>query len=281
MMKLIGFSIFLVTMATKLAYATGLTSTPVPGGIVLIDLGPTHHAKTNQLLAEPKGYYRGNSVAVFETDGRYQAVVGIPISAKPGQHILKTSAASYQKDYQFEVKAKEYPTEHITLPATKDKQYNEPSKENIARWKREKEAVQKAFKIYSDQMPDFDFLIPVEGRESSPFGKKRIFNGNPRKAHSGLDIAAPTGTPIKAASAGKVVLTDHHFFNGKTVIIDHGKGVMTFYCHLSSIDVEQGQLVNKGDAIGGVGTTGRSTGPHLHLSVSLNNVRVDPKLFLK
>ncbi len=125
------------------------------------------------------------------------------------------------------------------------------------------------------------FIKPAQGPYSSSFGLRRFFNKQPRNPHSGLDIAAEKGTPIIAPAAGVVINTGDYFFNGKTIFLDHGQGLITMYCHMKEISIKEGDFVNVNDMLGTVGSSGRVTGAHLHWSVILNNTTVEPLLFLK
>ncbi len=122
------------------------------------------------------------------------------------------------------------------------------------------------------------FIKPINGgRISSVFGSQRILNGVPKSPHNGIDIAVPRGTPVEAMSEGKVLLSaDNFYYAGNFIIIDHGLGLNSMYLHLSESFVKEGQMVKKGEVIGKVGTTGRSTGPHLHWSVQWFEKRIDP-----
>jgi murein DD-endopeptidase MepM/ murein hydrolase activator NlpD len=157
----------------------------------------------------------------------------------------------------------------------------EPSVEDLARIARETEIIRRVFTTWTDRpLTSLQFAAPARGRLSSVFGLRRYFNDQPRQPHSGIDIAGPVGTPVTAPHAGIVVNTGEYFFNGKTVFIDHGQGLISMFNHLSRITVRRGARVGAGEKIGEIGMTGRVTGPHLHWTVSLNNSRVDPALFL-
>jgi len=251
--------------------ALPLDSTPVPGGIAVVRL-PND-------VAPATLRYRDRKVLVLQQDGEQSAVVGLSLGTKPGRHYLKAETTQGESlSIAFTVEDKAYEEQHITI---EDKRKVNPEKRDMERITREKKQISAALQQWSAQpVVVIDFVKPVEGPTSSPFGLKRFFNEQPRNPHSGLDIAAPEGTPIRAPAPGTVIDTGNYFFNGNTVLIDHGQGLVTMYCHMSAIDVKPGTRVETGDVIGKVGMTGRVTGPHLHWGVSLNDARVDPVLFI-
>lgn len=120
------------------------------------------------------------------------------------------------------------------------------------------------------------FILPVQGRITTKFGVRRVLNGKPRSPHSGVDIAGKKGTPVKGSNSGKVLLADHFYLSGNTIVVDHGWGVSTIYAHMDRIDVREGQDVKRGQILGAVGSTGRSTGPHLHFGTFIRGAKVDP-----
>ena len=244
----------------------------VPGGVALVDL-PASEPPT-------RATFNGKPVMVLANGSVYTAVVGLPLATKPGTHTLSIKNTSGKVDtQQFTVTDKTYQSQHITI---KNKRMVNPEKRDMERIGREQRQIKKALASWHEQSPEtLRFLLPVEGPVSSPFGLKRFFNEQARKPHSGLDLAAAEGTPIKAPASGRIADTGDFFFNGNTVLIDHGRGLVTMYCHMSRIDVEPDQQVAAGEVIGAVGKTGRVTGAHLHWGVSLNDARVDPMLFLK
>jgi murein DD-endopeptidase MepM/ murein hydrolase activator NlpD len=242
-------------------------SANVPGGVAIIKLDTSSNI-------EPKARFKKQAVAVIKQQSDWYAIVGLNLNTKAGEYFV----VSQGKRYPFTVTNKEYPEQHIQL---KTRKHIDLSAEDLARHKGEKKQANKVFKVFdTSQSPDLTFIKPVVGPYSSPFGLKRFFNGEPRNPHSGLDIAAPTGTPILAPTSGKVVLTGDFFFNGNVVYMDHGQGMISMFCHLSEITVKAGDVLEKGAVVGKVGATGRVTGPHLHWSLSLNNARIDPMLFL-
>ena len=156
------------------------------------------------------------------------------------------------------------------------------SKEHLTRYERERVHLSEVLRTFTDSAPaTLAMLQPAPGERSSSFGLRRYFNGRARSPHNGMDFAAPAGTPVIAANAGRVIDTGDYFFPGRTIVLDHGQGLLTLYAHLEAIDAAVAQAVPAGSVIGKVGATGRSTGAHLHFSVYLNAVAVDPALFLQ
>lgn len=260
---------------------------PVPGGIALVTLPKhlvpeadawTRIAQENP-AAPPLAYYNEQRVLVVADGASFLAVVGIPLETPPGNQTLHVQSASGEREsLSFTVGEKEYAVQRITL---KDQRKVEPAPADLIRIEKEAAEIKAAFAQWSDRRDvALDFQRPADGPLSSPFGLRRFFNGQPRNPHSGLDIAAPTGAAVRAPADGTVIATGDYFFNGNTVFLDHGQGLVTMYCHLNNIAVQPGRRVTRGSVIGTVGSTGRATGPHLHWSVSLNNVRIDPALFL-
>ena len=241
----------------------------VPGGIAIISINTKD---------KPEAFFYDRKVMVIGEPENWKAIVGIPLSAKVGMHDLKVVTNEVKTNYHFEVLNKEYKTQYLTI---QNKRQVNPNKEDLERINKESKLIAKA-KLHWSQNDDvpLQFIQPADGPRSSSFGLRRFFNKQPRKPHSGMDIAAPKGSPIIAPADGVVINTGNYFFNGNTVFIDHGQGLITMYCHMDSIDVEEGTRVKAGDEIGKVGLTGRVTGAHLHWSVILNNTTVDPALFL-
>ena len=202
---------------------------PVPGGIAIVLLASTSRDA-------PKVTYDGKPVLVVSgQQKKWLAVVGLPLTTTPQTQRLQVTDGLVASNVSFEMLAKKYREQHITLSNTR--QVN-PLPEDLERIKRELALQNNANQHFSATVPsNLLFDLPVKGPLSSPFGLKRFFNGEPRAPHSGLDFAVPTGTPVHAPAAGQVILTGNYFFNGNTVFVDHGQGLITMYCHLSVIAV--------------------------------------------
>ena len=215
---------------------------------------------------------------VLRDGDRWVVVVGIPLGTKPGRQELVVNHGGQTERLGFDVAGKTYDVQKLKVAPS---QVDLLEDATLQRVEAEKRAHPQGADAFTDRPPaTLQLVQPVPGERSSSYGLRRFFNDQPRSPHTGMDIAASTGTPIKAAAAGKVADVGDYFFNGNTVILDHGSGLVTMYCHLSRTDVEAGQDVAAGDTIGAVGATGRVTGAHLHLGVTLNGTMVDPALFL-
>ncbi|MFQ6037975.1 MAG: M23 family metallopeptidase [Candidatus Aminicenantales bacterium] len=213
-----------------------------------------------------------------EKPGDFFGFVGIDLGLKPGTYPMRIACVypdgtAKELLREIHIQQKIFPLSRLRVP----QQYVTPPAEEIERIRLEAELVAEIYRMFTHEwMGEGSFILPSEGEVNPNFGERRIFNDLPRSPHSGVDIASPFGSPVKASNTGRVVLAHSLYFAGKSVIIDHGLGVFTFYCHLSQIKVHRGQLVQKGEIIGEVGATGRVTGPHLHWAVRIGGSRVDP-----
>lgn len=265
-----AFVAALLSLAPALSFALPRAE-PVPGGVAVIPVGQSDQTA-------PRVEYRGHRAMVVAENGQWNAVVGIGLSVKPGSEQIEVKRGARAEAVRFQVSAKEYEVQRITL---KNKRMVNPYKNDLKRIRSDQKRSRAAFASWSEpRQMHTRFQLPVDGVVTGTFGKRRIFNGQPRSPHSGLDIAAPKGTPVRAPAAGRIVEVGNYFFNGNTVFIDHGQGLISMFCHMDSADVKIGDTVKAGDVVGKVGATGRATGPHLHWSLSLGNARIDPTLFV-
>ena len=257
--------------AAAIAHAALPLAGPVPGGVALVDLGPAGDAA-------PTARREHHRVLVEADAGRWIAVVGIPLDAPPGHAELSVAeAGGAARRVGYQIAPKQYLTQALKV----EPRHVDLSKRDLARYEREKIRLGRVLDTWSAAPPaTLSLAAPVAGVRSSSFGMRRVFNGQGRNPHTGMDIAAAVGIPVDAPAAGTVIETGDYFFNGATVVVDHGQGFITLYCHLSRIDVRRGAAVRAGQSLGLVGATGRVTGAHLHFGVMLNRAWVDPELFL-
>jgi len=261
----------IVAAASPVAAAMELPhESPVPGGVKLLRLDAAGDVP-------PYVEANGHRALVVQDGGAWIAVVGIPLAQALGPMTVTVRDPSGKHELEFTVGDKRYASQSLKVAPGKV----DLSAADLARVNRERESTERALNHWSEPPPaTLLWPQPVPGVRSSSFGMRRIFNGQSRNPHSGMDIAAASGTPVLLPLAGTVLDTGDYFFTGNTVFVDHGRGLISMYCHLSAIDVRPGEHVAAGARIGAVGMTGRATGPHLHWALSLNRAWVDPELFL-
>ncbi len=213
--------------------------------------------------------------------GDYQALLGVDLDEKPGSMkvmILASGQRPMQLPVFLRVRKKKFPTERLSV----SKAFDQFDAATLKRIRLEQGRMKTLWsRSTGRRWWQGPFVAPVPGEQTSAFGRRRVINGSPRSPHSGVDLRAALGAPIVAANHGRVVLLDEFYFNGKSIVLDHGWGLYTMYFHLSEFRVREGAEVRKGKIIGLVGMTGRVTGPHLHWGVRLNEARVDPFELLK
>jgi murein DD-endopeptidase MepM/ murein hydrolase activator NlpD len=244
------------------------TQERVPGGIALIAIASD---KNNNA---PIATYNDKPVLVVKQGDGFTAVVGLPLDAQLGAAQLQVQGG---EAIAFFIQPKTYREQRLKVPQG----MVDLTPANQARYERERDhTIELLAKPQSVNPVQLRMVVPVAGNRSASFGLRRVFNGQSRNPHSGMDIAAGTGTPFVAPLAGTVIDVGDYYFNGNTVWLDHGGGLLSMFCHLSKTSVALGEVVKQGQVLGAVGATGRVTGPHLHWSVNLNRVMVNPALFL-
>ena len=272
-----------VAMACAVVAADLPEERRVPGGIAIVSLGPADTVPGEVIFNEHRA-------PVLRAGPDWVAVIGIPLDTTPGPQAARlvpaggagpaqaVAGAAPGRALEFTVVDRKYDEQRLQV---KNKHHVNPDEQDMTRIDRERVRIDAALGSYTaGRVPEFRMRPPVAGARSSSFGLRRFFNGEARNPHSGMDIAAPAGTPIAAPAPGRVLDTGDFFFNGNTVFLDHGEGVVSIYCHLSRIDVKPGQEISTGGVLGLVGATGRVTGPHLHFGVAINRAMVDPALLL-
>ena len=245
-----------------------------PGEVVLVvlrDIGGIRGAEVTLL---------NKNFTLKQVGNRQKSIafVGLDLGLAPGKYPLLISfekEGGHREEIRKEmlVTRKEFPVKKIRVKTD----YVTPPPEAQERIAREARLLEDVYSLPSPHwLGDGNFVVPNRGRASPNFGERRIYNNVPRSSHSGVDVSAPMGASVKASNSGKIVLASDLYFSGKTVIIDHGLGVFSYYCHLSRLSVKREAMVKKGDIIGLAGSTGRSTGPHLHWGFRVFESRVDP-----
>ncbi len=247
---------------------------------------PPVRAGENSL--QPGGFYIGQAPdgnRVFygdrplqlTTDNRF--LLGFGRDADLQQHISLVDTNGRERVLTLQLQPRNYQIEKVDGIS---KKMMEPSTADLRRIRHEANQVWNARQQLSQRMPFSEpFIWPLKGRISGIYGSQRILNGEPRRPHFGVDIAAPAGTPVVAPAGGIVRLAHPGMFSsGKTLIIDHGFGLSSSFLHLSKILVKEGQPVRQGDRIALVGASGRVTGPHLDWRINWFDQRLDPKLWV-
>ena len=249
-----------------------------PGDVAVVFLTKLPDAKIVE------GSAGGWSLTFFPYGDGYAALAGIDLEARPGKLTWRIGVVDGRDrpitaSGTLQVRARKFPVQRLTLP-------REMVELDALTLKRVEEESKRLGTLYATITPERlwrgRFTKPVGVSDPGEgFGARRIINGRPRSPHAGLDYSADAGTPVVAANAGRVALVAEYFFPGRLVAIDHGLGLYTLYFHLERADVAAGDRVERGQAIGRVGASGRATGPHLHFAAHLGQSRVDPAVLLQ
>jgi murein DD-endopeptidase MepM/ murein hydrolase activator NlpD len=242
----------------------------VPGDVVLVDV--------KDASPSAEAVFRKEKFTLFSrADSSLIALVPIDVHTKPDSYKLQVIDGNTTETVTIKVRPHEFRTTKLTV--SEEKVTLSPENEN--RVAREYQLQQKIWKRISGQEWNGKFIKPIDSEISTEFGVKRIMNEKKTSIHRGTDFRGKSGTPVMSINSGKVILAEDLFYGGNTLIVDHGMGLYSVYMHLSNINASKGENVSKGQIVGRVGMSGRTTGPHLHLSVKLNGVSVNPESLFK
>ena len=270
-MKLFNLSVFFIIIlihSSQALEASNSSHINTKGGIYI------HEFK--EYNSRPEVFSNNQKLLTIEYKDKHFLIYAIPYKSDLGQNKVEIKINNNISYLNFNIKAKTFDTQNIRVSS----KYITPGLNDQKRINLERNSLQEAKDIWYNQAPDLKFIIPASGIITGRFGTKRFYNNKEGNFHNGLDIAAEIGSSIISPSKGKVILTGDYYYNGKFILLDHGKGLKSIFIHLNEILVKKGQVVNKGDLIGKIGSTGKSAGPHLHWSLMLSKTYVDPEYFL-
>jgi murein DD-endopeptidase MepM/ murein hydrolase activator NlpD len=242
----------------------------VPGGLMVVTVKNT--------AGPVEGSFNGKHLFFNPAKKAFKAVVGIDLKTDPGTYPLALTVDGRSIARDVVIARKKYPVQKLTLP--EDMVVLSP--ENEARADRDQRKMAAIWPVDSLRVWQGNYIDPLPGKAlGTPFGVRRIINNIPKNQHSGVDITADEGDPVRAPNDGVVILVDDQFYSGNSVVLDHGQGIYTMFFHLSKFKVKYGQAVRKGEVIALVGSTGRATGAHLHWGVRVQGAKVDPLALIK
>jgi len=210
-------------------------------------------------------------------DDHFSALIPVKFTYEPGEYLIEVSTEERNEDFLITVTDGGFDTQYLTVDESVTSSTIDNSAANDEYFKKAQPVKSIS---YSEILWDEEFIMPAEGKMTTSFGSGRVVNGKPSDRHGGIDIAAERGTPVKASNSGEVIFAEFLQLTGNTVCIEHGMGLKTWYYHMDSLDVVSGERVSKGETIGTIGSTGFSTGPHLHFAVAVGTVYVDPALVI-
>jgi len=269
-LRLLTISFFFFILTPNALAQTLPENHSVNGGVTIVPIN---------IKQKPEAYYNNKQITVIKSPNPNQwlLIVGIPLDKKDEIQQIQLKKP-IKASVPFHVSEKFYRTQSLTI---KNKRKVDPYAKDRGRINHEKNKMKSYFAKRTEGNPfKKKYIAPSNGPISSLFGLKRVYNNKPRDPHSGLDIAAPEGTPVRAVTDGTVIDADDYFFTGNTVIVDHGQGVFSLYAHLKEMKVKPGKRLEQGEILGTIGKTGRVTGPHLHWMMVMNETIVDPLLFV-